>query len=225
MNKPSRCSLCLLALSLLVACSTDDTAGGGGLDASTTGVDSSAVDAGSDATSVPSDAGVDATSVPSDAGGDATSVPSDAGGDAAAAGDGIFGTIDGVASSFTVTPSATMAFQAGAGSPVASAELTAGRGGGATMLIKASAIGENSLTPGKYDCGGGTVNIVQHIIPGVGVYQATGANGTCSISLTSVGTGVGTKVTGTFTATLAKVGGGPNVTIVDGVFSIPRNQN
>ena len=140
------------------------------------------------------------------------------------AGDGLFAKLDGVAKEFKVSQNAELAYTAGAGSPLQSALLSAGdMPAGATLAVKMSAIGANTLTPGTYPCEAGKVHLVQYMKPGMGTYQAVGASGTCMITLTSAGASVGERFVGSFTATLVKVGGSEMITVTDGTFSVLRN--
>jgi len=233
-------AMLLTVLGATAACSSSDD-GDGGSDAGDASIFGN-VEGGSD---LPGDGdgdgdAIDASSTAGDGDGDSSDAGSTAGdGDSTDAGsnaeveggavpgnEGIFMTANGNQTAFTVTPSAQMQFQGGgANAQPIRVTLTAGDSDGATAALTVGAMG--TLTPGSYGCTMGQANTVQYIGPTLDTYQATGNVGACTVELTSVGAGVGDHVTGTFTATLEKQGGGQSSTleITSGSFDIERTVN
>jgi hypothetical protein len=145
-------------------------------------------------------------------------------------GEGIFATVNGTDYAFTLTPQAIMQYPGADQDPIRVSMTAGGQQGDdgvGTFSINVGASGSDSLGPGTYECMTANPNTVQYIGPTFDTYQAVGGVGECVVELTAVGEGVGDHVTGTFTATLIKAGGGDSgmLEVTNGSFDVVRTQN
>lgn len=131
---------------------------------------------------------------------------------------GVFAKFDGTLRTFDVTPTAQASLSS---TTLVGLRITAGDGSGNTIAIQANA---SNLTSGsQHACGAASTNVVQAIAAGaLSIHQASGATGACSITFSEVGSGPGSVVSGSFGATLVKVGGVESMVVTEGTFRAVR---